>query len=62
MKAEKEEIWKFISEFYFCVINVAIESGKDGRKECGWKGSIFIWPFATALVLVIVLIVKAFIV
>ncbi len=54
-KAEFDEYWKFLSEFWYYLVGVALE----GSKGKGWRGGLFVWPFVIALFIIIFLLVRA---
>jgi hypothetical protein len=50
------------TDTFFWFIGVFSDSGKEAKKVHGWKGYLFIWPFAIAFVIILYLFARVFIV
>ena len=58
MKFKFAELTKYISEFFYYLVSVAME----GSKDKGWQPKLFVWCFILAILIVAFLIVKTLVI
>lgn len=58
MEFKFEELTKYLSDFFYFLVSVAME----GSKDKGWQPKLFVWCFILAVIIIGVLVVKTLII